>query len=84
MIMLDSSTILPDDLTTSSAVPGMGKDMPAVSLEGGYNADFDGVNYQVIRDNLVRSSSYSYNLRVLLVFACLPSTNHHLDSDKTL
>ena len=53
MIMLDSSTILPDDLAASSAVPGKGKDMPAVSLEGGYNADFEGVNYQVIRGALI-------------------------------
>ena len=48
MIMLDSSTNLPEDLVASSAVPGLGKDrMPTVSLEGGYYADFDGVNYQV-------------------------------------
>ena len=67
MIMLDSSTILPGDLTASKAVPGKGKAMPAVSLEGGYNADFNGVNYQVTRDKLVRSSKY---------YCCLP--NHHV------
>ena len=48
MIMMDSSTVLPEDLVASSAVPGKGKEMPTVSLEGGYDADFDGVNYQVI------------------------------------
>ena len=54
MIMMDSTTILPDDLAASSAVPGKGKDMPAVSLEGGYNADFNGVNYQVV----IETNSY--------------------------
>ena len=48
MIMMDSSTVLPEDLVASSAVPGKGKEMPTVRLEGGYDADFDGVNYQVI------------------------------------
>ena len=48
MMMLDASTILPEDLVASSPVPGQGKEMPSVNLEGGYNADFDGVNYQVI------------------------------------
>ena len=48
MIMLDSNTTVPDDLETSSAVPGAGKDMAPVTLEGGYAADFGGVTYQVI------------------------------------
>lgn len=48
MIMLDSSTVLPDDLVASSSVPGQGKDMPVVSLDGGYDADFGGVTYNVI------------------------------------
>ena len=48
MIMLDSSTTLPDDLVASSAVPGQGKDsLTTVSLEGGYDADFGGVKYHV-------------------------------------
>ena len=47
-MMLDSNTTLPDDLVASSAVPGKGKDMATVSLEGGYDADFGGVTYQVI------------------------------------
>ena len=51
MIMLDSSTTLPDDLVASSSVPGKGKDMPTVSLEGGYDADFGGVTYNVIISN---------------------------------
>ena len=48
MIMLDSSTTLPDDLVASSTVPGKGKDMDPVELDGGYAADFGGVNYKVI------------------------------------
>ena len=48
MIMLDSSTTLPDDLVASSSVPGKGRDMPTVSLDGGYDADFGGVTYNVI------------------------------------
>ena len=45
MIMLDNTT-LPDDLVASSVVPGKGKDMATVSLEGGYDANFGGVTYQ--------------------------------------
>ena len=48
MMMMDSNTTLPDDLVASTAVPGKGKDMATVSLEGGYDADFGGVTYQVI------------------------------------
>ena len=48
MIMLDSSTTLPDDLVASSSVPGKGRDMPTVSLDGGYDADFGGVTFNVI------------------------------------
>ena len=48
MIMLDSSTTLPEDLVASSSVPGKGRDMPTVSLDGGYDADFGGVTFNVI------------------------------------
>ena len=48
MIMLDSNTTFPDDLVASSSVPGKGRDMPTVSLDGGYDADFGGVTYNVI------------------------------------
>ena len=48
MMMMDSNTTLPDDLVASTAVPGKGKDMATISLEGGYDADFGGVTYQVI------------------------------------
>lgn len=47
MIMLNSSFPLPNDLVASEAVPGKGRTMSPVSLEGGYEADFDGVTYQV-------------------------------------
>ena len=46
MIMLNSTYPLPDDLVVSTAVPGKARTMPTISLEGGYEANFDGVTYQ--------------------------------------
>ena len=56
MIMLNSTFPLPDDLVPSAAVPGKGRDMPTVSLEGGYTANFDGVSYQVNINHLLHNT----------------------------
>ena len=45
MTIMKSDFVMPDDIEPPSAVPGHGKDMPAVELGDSYKADFYGVEY---------------------------------------